>query len=829
MAADGQMLRNGKIIPEGYFQRVARVMGKVVSAKGLHKTDRFSKSDPYCVIKGIRSNNHLANIFVTRARMDTLMPEWDEEFDFVIPRSWGLVELVGLKAMVFDSDETFVSFVGSDDFLGGADVDVSTAVTGRVIRHDLELGGLPLSKARNKKPRLCLEVTVYREVLPKPATLAHQLLTSLRTMSYTRELVGTLCKAKGLQNTDIVGLSDPQCIIRVIMMSGEVREIHRSKIMQDTLEPEWWEEFHVKFDVLNQPILIAFDVFDSDGPESCERGDHLGSAVFPLRDCEQPAPRQKKLLLLPLSQRHETRLTFDGKVDVLSRMTARLTRKTVAAPSEIGDSPATPSGRKSTRVSLTDSQLAESAQGQNSPGRFSRMALSFKNSLTAAGSESKRPILTVHLRTRSKEEEMPHIDLVDQPISVADEKDCELCLASESWARSMFQPPEQITCKQRPPRGQLKGLDRVVFVYGVMYGASGLIGKDTSRKTDAYCIVEGVSRIGEKVFIHRTRHIKSTTSPQWAEMFYMAIPEEIEISRLIFNIFDHNEKLVRAFSSAEPSDFLGRASVDISYLTAGDLVQEDIPVVGAPTQPQKTTSGFRPNSSILVEVHVERRVMPDFGLAFSDNSQVIPKRTHTVSRQPVPSRVFLDPTQEDRPVETCEFVASDVQWLASTGQLLAQRRQKTTSGFRLNWLQFPGQLHGDDDDEDEPGKPPVPPPKDAGKQDDSDEEAAAAKPLGPGCDFNRRDAVHRAASLPALHTRFARGGAPEKLPGSSPLHPQFSAASHKGVMGALSAMWRKPGPGDVSRRSRSKEDKKSLKSVTSTLHSTFPSFARDFA
>mmetsp|Transcript_37974 Transcript_37974/g.61188 ORF Transcript_37974/g.61188 Transcript_37974/m.61188 type:complete len:422 (+) Transcript_37974:206-1471(+) len=421
-------------------------------------------------------------------------------------------------------------------------------------------------------------------------------------------------------------------------------------------------------------------------------------------------------------------------------MTARLTRKTVAAPSEIGDSPATPSGRKSTRVSLTDSQLAESAQGQNSPGRFSRMALSFKNSLTAAGSESKRPILTVHLRTRSKEEEMPHIDLVDQPISVADEKDCELCLASESWARSMFQPPEQITCKQRPPRGQLKGLDRVVFVYGVMYGASGLIGKDTSRKTDAYCIVEGVSRIGEKVFIHRTRHIKSTTSPQWAEMFYMAIPEEIEISRLIFNIFDHNEKLVRAFSSAEPSDFLGRASVDISYLTAGDLVQEDIPVVGAPTQPQKTTSGFR-----------------------------------------------------------------------------------------LNWLQFPGQLHGDDDDEDEPGKPPVPPPKDAGKQDDSDEEAAAAKPLGPGCDFNRRDAVHRAASLPALHTRFARGGAPEKLPGSSPLHPQFSAASHKGVMGALSAMWRKPGPGDVSRRSRSKEDKKSLKSVTSTLHSTFPSFARDFA
>ena len=62
--------------------------------------------------QGIRSNNHMANIHMTRACQNTLSPLWEESFDYMVPADWGLVELVGLKAMIYDQDEDTQTYQG---------------------------------------------------------------------------------------------------------------------------------------------------------------------------------------------------------------------------------------------------------------------------------------------------------------------------------------------------------------------------------------------------------------------------------------------------------------------------------------------------------------------------------------------------------------------------------------------------------------------------------------------------------------------------------------------------------------------------------------------
>eukprot|EP00913_Durusdinium_trenchii_P034145 g31958.t1 len=169
--------------------------------------------------------------------------------------------------MVFDADEPHTHWQGNEDFLGGCDIDLSNAVTGRAMTHELELAGIPVNKAKGKKPRIQIVVTVYKEVIPKPQPLLDQLMESVRQMGYIREVVGKVAKAQALRNADLVGASDPQCIVRVILMSGEVREIHRTKTIKDCLDPIWNEGFHAKFEHDEQPLLIAFDIWDADGPK----------------------------------------------------------------------------------------------------------------------------------------------------------------------------------------------------------------------------------------------------------------------------------------------------------------------------------------------------------------------------------------------------------------------------------------------------------------------------------------------------------------------------------------------------------------------------------
>ena len=78
-------------------------------------------------------------------------------------------------------------------------------------------------------------------MVPKPKPQMELLMASMRQMCYIREVAGKVSKAQALRNADLVGASDPQCVVRVVLLNGEVREIHRTQVVKDCLDPEWNE------------------------------------------------------------------------------------------------------------------------------------------------------------------------------------------------------------------------------------------------------------------------------------------------------------------------------------------------------------------------------------------------------------------------------------------------------------------------------------------------------------------------------------------------------------------------------------------------------------
>lgn len=107
-----------------------------------------------------------------------------------------------------------------------------------------------------------IAITVYREVVPRPLPRIVILKTSLLRMSYVDKIFGTVVSATDLPNREMIGLSDPFCIVRAVMLSGKA--------------------FQSSFSEQDQPLLLLFDLWDEDDPNKrLEEGgaQHLGSCT----------------------------------------------------------------------------------------------------------------------------------------------------------------------------------------------------------------------------------------------------------------------------------------------------------------------------------------------------------------------------------------------------------------------------------------------------------------------------------------------------------------------------------------------------------------------
>eukprot|EP00441_Pelagodinium_beii_P003887 CAMPEP_0197701386 /NCGR_PEP_ID=MMETSP1338-20131121/123129_1 /TAXON_ID=43686 ORGANISM="Pelagodinium beii, Strain RCC1491" /NCGR_SAMPLE_ID=MMETSP1338 /ASSEMBLY_ACC=CAM_ASM_000754 /LENGTH=928 /DNA_ID=CAMNT_0043285077 /DNA_START=27 /DNA_END=2810 /DNA_ORIENTATION=+ len=713
-------------IPPGFYSRICRVRGRIVGAKNLPKADALNASDPYCVLKGIRSNSNLANIHMTAIKWNTTTPTWEEAFDFEVPREWGIEELAGLRVLVYDADTPYRNFTGEDDFLGGADIDISTAASGRMFTHELDMGGVPVGLARGgqkakiqKKGRIILVVTVYREVIPKPMKPQEILDLSMQNFTYIREVVGTVVKASNLPNMDSAGLSDPVCIVRVLLASGKFVELHRTRVIYDELEPVWDEDFRYKFHPLDQPLLIMFDLFDEDDPSKPveEDGDHLGTAIVPLFSTLPPAPRRRNLWLQGETQLHETRHNQYGtpanevklkrSKEGISPMERKLLKRMEQLQSQImdkADALMDPEEIARQIEELKDPKgMIERAQsmmeerGQVAPKKtMFGMVEDAVMALIGQYAEFKpsdRAVLTVQLRARTKSEPMPFKHWHDKSMVVADLEDVEEASSHPDWARTAYPMPPEIDFENQhrlPPRGEMRGEDHIKFIYGFINGASALPRADAVNKNDVYCLMQCLGKEeGQKFFMHRTRVIKDTICPNWSEAFYFAVPYDCDVKRVIISIFalpvtvsqmigaslmkginsigsaiEGNEEDAAQEAkdvSSQVETLLGRANFDLSYVQSGTVVEQEVQLQGGnyKTPQEKVSTGLRRQATVHFEIIIERQVRPCYLTDQTGAIRPIPRREHKITRNPYPDRGFLDHGQADPQHDLSEAAAFD--------------------------------------------------------------------------------------------------------------------------------------------------------------------------
>jgi len=738
---------NFKQVPDGHIARICRVMGKVNFARGLTQLRSLTTPNPFLIIKAIRSNNNTSNIHMTQLKESTSNPTWNEEFDFEVPLEWGLKELVGLRVVVYDADDPYPSFTGTDNFLGGADIDLSAMKHARVISMDLEMGGVLASKAGQKKARVSFVLSIYKDIIPKPVNPNTALRKSNMKFTYIREVSCRVVRAKDLPVLDLAGFADPMCIVRVVLLSGEVREVHRTRVIRGNHSPTWDENFRVKFHESDQPILMLFDVFDEDDPDAIieENGDHAGSAAIPLLSCLEPAPTRRKLWLQGASQRHESRLALTGlPQNVRSSEVKDLEDQEAAAAAK--------SFKVKTKKQRTRRLDENTEEGGGGGGgvlhTMTHRLMMMRRFFVESFSSPTRPILYVDIRTRSKTAEMPFREIYQKPAKITDVEDLMAVREMPDWTRNIYEVPVEIACPEdeKPMRGDVVSQDHIKFAYGVIHGATALNTPDERSKYDVYCVLFAVSKSGTKVFMHRTRAIKQTTAPNWAEEFYCSFPQEMDTERILMLVYGAAPKKL---FGAEGDTFLGKAFVNVHHVRSGELINEEINLMNTQLSSKATvTSGFRPQPSVSVEVMLERRLKPCFHRDVISGVQTISRRSHSTSAKPQQSVMEQPYTDVGQMLvrDESQDIAKVVMGKYSTGRILEEPED-------LGWNWKVADLKPVTE-EAKPNRDREPQRRELLPILSTPKPRRTEQVLPPGKDFTKREPLHKSKSLPALKTKF---------------------------------------------------------------------------
>eukprot|EP00929_Paragymnodinium_shiwhaense_P119247 TRINITY_DN91128_c0_g1_i1.p1 TRINITY_DN91128_c0_g1~~TRINITY_DN91128_c0_g1_i1.p1 ORF type:complete len:1074 (-),score=207.00 TRINITY_DN91128_c0_g1_i1:317-3499(-) len=645
--------------PKDYFNRIFRVVCTVKSARGLPKLDTWGKSDPYVLVKGIKSDNTNTHVAMTPAKRQTLTPVWDFKFQFIVPDDWGVVELLGLKFVLLDSDPAQPpNILGSDDFIGGVDVDISDLHPGRLSVQELDLGGMQLpvgsflSKKKRRRPRMIVEITVFREWVPRPETLNVQLFKSLRTYNRVHHLhlkifKGRFIKPRADVRRDQSKLRDLLVVVRAIMVADgrQAVELHRSRICENTLEPSWNETIRVPFELDSETMVLGFDVYDTKQSLSVpntpahtspsSRGgkpgepEHIGSGYLHLEDVVWEKKHVKVLLNEALLEKRLNKLgrvPRQGRRQVL-RIDTETDRDVLNAPFM---GPPQPGVVQRINEKLHDLKAVV--------GKVGAVAKEY----TYGPKIVPDPYLEVEIAVKWNEERMPLCDLLDIPYVIKNEDDANNALQRWKASGCNFQPLQMLQSGKVKEPHELVADGHIIFVSGFLKGASDLPQADLLGKSDPYCLIEASSKTDDILFVHRTKVIQDNLCPAWNEHFHFAVPENFQLARLIFTVLDSDEgEMGQLAFMDDGDDFLGRANVDLSYLRNAQTYSAEFALIGARKSRGQLMAGFRRTSHLIMELNCQRRIMPT--LEPMDEDELKKPQRHFVSREPPLRRRYVNP------------------------------------------------------------------------------------------------------------------------------------------------------------------------------------------
>jgi len=611
----------------------AKISGTVVRAKGLLNTKLLGKSAPRCYVKGIKGNSHLVDFFCTPVSEGN-NPQWDAPWSYDCMKNRSRDEFVGIKFVVYDGEE----------FLGGADFDLSEISAYVTTSEEMELLGVVLKQitghAPPKKARLFIECSVERKFVP-PFERPHKcLMDSMRSRSHVLSICGRIVRARGVAGKDGKRDKDrswPMCFVRAYMNSGQMIDLFHTKCDSSVVDPNWNTTFEYDFsDENDQPLMLIFDLFGSGGKQrddidSIRNGknpDHLGTAMIPVNsltdeDAFARGNGRMHLALLGECQIYEKRLERDA---------GRAAKEAQQA------------------LDNKDKPLAKKSWMD----KYSVPSMSSLWNTPVLVDESNTHHLTVELFADRENVPMPRHELLHDSI-VVEEGDI---FGPEGEQRDE-NPDEELKSYfgqvdadgERVKRLEITAEERITSIYGRVKTGCDLIASDIGGRSDPYVIVEALSKFGTFEFVYRTRYIRSNLNPSWGEGFFWEVPRDPEnekipmpLSKLQFSIYDSDDGQVfeaAGGGNGSEDDFLGQCSVDITTMRNNDYLSEEVPLLGVKTRPggYKSQGGFRRYSTIGVEVRVERRVVRIVSPQHDYDRSLLDCHRHNESRAMLPPAV----------------------------------------------------------------------------------------------------------------------------------------------------------------------------------------------
>lgn len=671
------------------------VSGEISRAKGLKA--QLYVSHPFVVVKGIKGNSHLVDFHKTAPAPKASKADWYENWSYDCLKERTRDEIVGLKFLVFDGEE----------FMGGADIDLSEMSAWKTHHEELELTGTVVKAVNGKvsrKGRLFVSIEVKREFLPAFERPEKMLRDSLNTITRVLSICGRIVRARGL--TGIMGKKSlPMCYVRCYMMSGKIIDVANTLCSKNVVDPSWDVTFECDTEDENdKPLFIMFDIWGSAAKGQSpalvrDAGDHLGTAVLAVADIldEEAFSHGHSRFKLPLvcdTGLFERRLNANGshfdphawKKPCLKTLNARPSMKKQNDP-----------------FAALSSVLG---------GILNRNATSEEKDTNELDVNHPREITVELFAQRENEVPMPHLALLSEP----EEMEPDDPGAQDEELKGLFQAGAR--------RLQVSATERIMVVYGKVCAASDLVSVDVLGRSNPYCLVEAIDNTGSATFMYRTRSIRGSLCPAWNEPFVFIVPPDpdypanpMALQAIRFSVFDcrheihddaHSRRLLEESQHAdqlhhhpaaevakEEEDVpLGRCVVNLGFMRTEDHFHEDVPLLGIQAKPGGFVSkgGFKRYSTISSQLRIERRICRTVRIKTFENTGLLDVYRHNDSRPERkldPRDQFKDWSQE---IAVCGPAGSDVAQKVldlRDKNLLFQSSRYNRQGKISGWIKTP--------------------------------------------------------------------------------------------------------------------------------------------